>query len=202
MRLKLYCNRYEHFKDALVCSVNCVYRTRCADFALFYDAHRGETDKLVADYFAAQREAQRPARPLPLAPVETADKLRSLIRLEVKQEMAEAVYIWIGSDERAELIEHEEVLRRAERGKKPQHIYKVSQEMELRFQLVPRKRIEKAKRAAEVQDARAVARRARKTAKTDSAERPAAPPPAPAIETPAAAPRRARARSARAPREK
>ena len=29
MRLKLYCNRYGHFKDALVCSVNCVYRTRC-----------------------------------------------------------------------------------------------------------------------------------------------------------------------------
>ena len=40
MRLKLYCNRYTHFKDALVCSVNCVYRTRCDDFALFYDANR------------------------------------------------------------------------------------------------------------------------------------------------------------------
>lgn len=170
MGLKLYCNRYQHFKDSLVCSVNCVYRTRCADFALFYDAHRAETDKLVADYFAARRQEPQRARALPLAPVETAEKLRSLIRLEVKQEMAEAVYIWIGSDERAELIEHEEVLRRAERGKKPQHIYKVSQEMELRFQLVPRQRIEKAKRAVEVQDARATARRARRPSKKAASE--------------------------------
>ncbi|MDT7604402.1 MAG: hypothetical protein QOF61_2399, partial [Acidobacteriota bacterium] len=40
MRLKLYCNRFGHFKDALVCSVNCAYRKRCRDFALFYDEHR------------------------------------------------------------------------------------------------------------------------------------------------------------------
>ena len=58
MRLKLYCNRYAHFKDALVCSVNCVYRTRCQDFALFYDEHRDSVDALVADYYAARREPQ------------------------------------------------------------------------------------------------------------------------------------------------
>ena len=51
MRLKLYCNRYEHFKDALVCSVNCAYRTRCRDFALFY-GERGEyVDAAVAGYY-------------------------------------------------------------------------------------------------------------------------------------------------------
>src|SRR4029453_1175183 len=55
MRLKLYCNRYGHFKDALVCSVNCVYRTRCNDFALFYDEHRGEVDALVSDYYDSRR---------------------------------------------------------------------------------------------------------------------------------------------------
>ena len=56
MRLKLYCNRFGHFKDALVCSVNCAYRTRCRDFALFYDEHRAETDALVAEYYEARRE--------------------------------------------------------------------------------------------------------------------------------------------------
>src|SRR5206468_4315071 len=55
MRLKLYCNRYGHFKDALVCSVSCVYRTRCNDFALFYDANRADVDSLVADYYDARR---------------------------------------------------------------------------------------------------------------------------------------------------
>src|SRR5437868_15517771 len=76
MRLKLYCNRYGHFKDALVCSVNCVYRTRCRDFALFYDEHRAEVDTLVGDHYAARRAGQQPtpARALtviaPVAPAE------------------------------------------------------------------------------------------------------------------------------------
>jgi len=174
MGLKLYCNRYAHFKDALVCSVNCIYRTRCQDFALFYDEHREVVDALVGDYYAGRRAAQdKPApavaasRVLPvvqsLKPIATAVDMRELIRLEVKQEMAEATYIWIDKDGRAELLGQEEVLRRAARGTKPQTIYKVAQEMELKFQLVPRKRIERARRLAEVEEERAVARRTRRT---------------------------------------
>jgi len=173
MGLKLYCNRYAHFKDALVCSVNCVYRTRCQDFALYYDEHRGDVDTLVADYYAARRERQGPdsrtGRPaLPLAPVAIPaiarpNDLRALICLEVKREMAEAFYIWIDKEDSAELLETEEVIRRAERGSKAKHIYKVSQEMELRFQLVPRKRIEKAKRTAAAEAERVQARRSRTT---------------------------------------
>ncbi len=63
MRLKLYCNRYGHFKDALVCSVNCVYRTRCNDFALFYDDNRAEVDALVSDYYEARRDRQGTTKP-------------------------------------------------------------------------------------------------------------------------------------------
>src|ERR1043166_2297855 len=173
MRLKLYCNRYAHFKDALVCSVNCVYRTRCDDFALFYDEHRADVDSLVADYYAARREregrkeagAQSPAVPAgaSVAPVARPEELRKLIRLEVLREMADSLYIWIDKEDRAELLETGEVLRRAERGQKAKHIYRVSQEMELRYQLVPRKRIEKAKRAAAVETERAEARRTRRT---------------------------------------
>lgn len=159
MRLKLYCNRYEHFKDPLVCSVNCVYRTRCQDFALFYDERREEVDALVADYYQTRSTNKtRSATPAPIAAV--AD-VRTLIRLEVKKEMSEAAYIWVGADDRAELLETEEVLRRAERGAKAKHIYKVAQEMELRFQLVPRKRIDKAKRTVAVEAERAAARRSR-----------------------------------------
>jgi hypothetical protein len=167
MRLKLYCNRYGHFKDALVCSVNCVYRTRCRDFALFYDERREEVDAAVADYYAARREGQpQPSRTLPvIAPVARAVDVRELIRLEVKREMAQAMFIWIDKEGRAELLEHEEVLRRAARGHKPVTIYKVSQEMELRFQLVPRKRIEKVKRAVADEAERTAARRAARTTK-------------------------------------
>ena len=211
MRLKLYCNRYAHFKDALVCSVNCIYRTRCRDFALFYDEHREGVDELVADYFAARRteDAQAsppPGRALPLAPVAAqstpAANLRALIHLEVKREMAEATYIWVGSDDRAELLETEEVLQRAERGAKAKHIYKVAQEMELRFQLVPRKRIEKVKRAVAAETERAASRRAR-SRKTPAAApsapvtplKPAAVLPATESGAAAAPPRRTRARA-------
>ena len=206
MRLKLYCNRYAHFKDALVCSVNCVYRTRCDDFALFYDGHRSDVDALVADYYDARREreghkgagAASPDFPARVAPVARPEELSKLIRLEVLREMAEALYIWIDKEDRAELLETGEVLRRAERGQKAKHIYRVSQEMELRYQLVPRKRIEKAKRVAAAETERAEARRTRRTN-----VRPPAPVPFPApvasTDKPAEAPapRRARARAGR-----
>jgi hypothetical protein len=207
MRLKLYCNRYGHFKDALVCSVNCVYRTRCNDFALFYDERRAEVDALVSDYYAARREQQaRKPDAAPdstvahLHPVARPEELRKLIRLEVLREMAEALYIWIDKEDRAELLETTEVLRRAERGQKAKNIYRVSQEMELRYQLVPRKRIDKAKRVAAVEAERTEARRTRRTNARPTAPAPV-PFPAPVAaddtEREAPAPRRARARAGR-----
>lgn len=212
MRLKLYCNRYEHFKDALVCSVNCAFRTRCRDFALFYDERREDVDGAVAAYYEAHRAPEpaadaggpaRKTRPRGTSPpaaataaavVATAPKLvtavdlRELIRLEVKREMAQPSYIWIDKDGRSELLVQDEVLRRAARGQKPLTIYKVAQEMELRFQLVPRKRIEKARAAEAVETERAAARRAARrppaklaatTAADETTATTAAPPPAP-----------------------
>ncbi|HEV2912184.1 MAG TPA: hypothetical protein VGX92_02610 [Pyrinomonadaceae bacterium] len=160
MGLRLYCNRYAHFKDPLVCSVVCPFRTRCQDFALFYDAHRDEVDLLVEGYFAAQATTTTPTRTRALfrSAAPTAE-LRALIKLEVKREMPETTYIWIGKDDQAELLNLEEIIRRAERGAKAKNIYKVAQEMELRFQLVPRKRIEKAKRTVAAEAERAAARR-------------------------------------------
>lgn len=195
MRLKLYCNRFAHFKDALVCSVSCPYRTRCQDFALFYDANRRDVDSLVEDYFA-QRTATAPQRPLALA--STHVEMRELIRLEVKREMAEALYIWIGKDDQAELLEHEEIIRRAERGSKAKNIYKVSQEMELRYQLVPRKRIEKAKRVVAAQEERAAARRTSRRPRPVAIEPPAPLAPVVPVNTSTTQPRRTRARIAKA----
>lgn len=204
MGLRLYCNRYGHFKHPLVCSVNCPYRTRCADFALFYDENRAAVDAQVEEYFAqrsatdaTKREEKRERAYLATA---TPVALRTLIRLEVKREMAEAKYIWIGKEDQAELLDHEEVIRRAERGSKAKHIYKVAQEMELKFQLVPLKRIEKAKRAAEADAERAAARRRAPRPRPVAVESPAPLKPVPAAEPVAATqhPRRARARNVRA----
>jgi hypothetical protein len=209
MRLKLYCNRYGHFKDALVCSVNCAFRTRCNDFALFYDEHRGEVDALVSDYYDARRGegAEKPRAAandstlVRIQPVARPEELRKLIRLEVLREMADAFYIWIDKEDRAELLETADVLRRAERGQKAKSIYRVAQEMELRYQLVPRKRIEKAKRVAEIAAERNESRRTRRTT-----PRPASPSPVPFPAPVAAedsdrdaapAPRRTRARAGR-----
>ncbi len=212
MRLKLYCNRYEHFKDALVCSINCVYRTRCRDFALFYDARRDDVDAAVAAYLEARRvrspanstaasntnpnpaNSERRALPLfaPTSIAAAAAAVLPLFTLEVKREMAEATYIWIDKDDRAELLEHTEVIRRAEKGSKAKSIYRVAQEMELRYQLVPRKGIEKAKRSAAA-DATATAERAaarsnsrlRSVAPEPTAAAPPQPAAAPALEVPA-----------------
>jgi hypothetical protein len=123
--------------------------------------------------------------------------MRKLIRLEVLREMAESFYIWIDKEDRAELLETADVLRRAERGQKAKSIYRVAQEMELRFQLVPRKRIEKARRVAEDEAERAEARRTRRTNRPAPAPVPfPAPVAAPQAEPEASAPapRRARAR--------
>jgi hypothetical protein len=160
MSLKVYCNRYAHFKDVRVCSFNCAYRARCRDFALFYDGNRAATDEVVAAYIAARRIENKDVRAA-AAPLVALTNIVSLLKLEVKIEMAEAAYIWVDKDDRAELLSTEEVLRRAERGTKAKHIYKVSQEMELRYQLVPRRGIEKAKRLATVENERREARRSR-----------------------------------------
>jgi hypothetical protein len=206
MRLKLYCNRYAHFKDALVCSVNCVYRTRCRDFALYYDEHRTNVDALVANYFAERAVGNKvsEARAILPAPVVAAADMRALIRLEVKQEMAEPAYIWIGKDDQAELLELDEVIKRAERGAKAKHIYKVAQEMELRFQLVPRKRIEKVKRIAsaeaEREQGRTAARRSRNLRPVETLAPPTTNASAenPATTTTTSTPRRGRARAVKA----
>lgn len=158
MGLRLYCNRYAHFKDPLVCSMVCPYRTRCQDFALFYDAHREDVDVLVEQYFATQATAV-PTRARTFVSAAEPTQMRALIKLEVKREMPETTYIWIGKDDQAELLNLEEIIRRAERGAKAKNIYKIAQEMELRFQLVPRKRIDKAKRTVAAEAERAAARR-------------------------------------------
>ena len=203
MRLKLYCNRYGHFKDAIVCSVNCAFRTRCNDFALFYDEHRAEVEALVSDYYDARRgqaqdDAPRAAKDSTLVhvqPVARPEEMRKLIRLEVLREMAESFYIWIDKEDRAELLETADVIRRAERGQKAKGIYRVSHEMELRYQLVPRKRIEKARRVAEAEAERAEARRTRRTPASAPVPFPA--PVADDSDREAPAPRRTRARAVR-----
>lgn len=157
MGLKLYCNRFVHFKDPLVCSVTCPYRTRCDDFALFYDAHREEIDRDVKEYYAKHNQPQHFSNS-----VVTPVSLRELISLEVKKVMANNTFIWINKDGQSEILTLEDILRRAEEGMKAKKIYKIAQEMELKFQLVPRKRIEKAKRIVAADEARTAAKRARK----------------------------------------
>ncbi len=200
MRLKLYCNRFAHFKDALVCSVNCLYRTRCRDFALYYDEHRTDVDALVANYFAERNDSSKksasPVQTRVSLPPPIAADMRTLIRLEVKREMAEPAYIWISKDDQAELLELDEVIKRAERGAKAKHIFKVAQEMELRFQLVPRKRIDKAKRIAsaeaEREQGRAAARRTRNLRSVEAPVSSAVPIESVAPQTTAHTPRRSR----------
>jgi len=159
MGLKLYCNRYGHFKDPIVCSVVCQYRTRCHDFAIYYDANRVAVDTVVAEYFTARNEPARKKRNANIAAVAVPVQLRNLISLEVKREMSVNSYMWVNKEGIAELLELEDMIKRGEKGLNLRAIYCATLEMELKFQLVPRKRIEKAKRIVAVDAERAAARR-------------------------------------------
>ena len=152
--MKLYCNRFTHFKDPIVCVVTCPYRKKCGDFALFYAEHREPINELVLDYYAKSGKP-KPKRNLPVYNLELQPvALRELYTLETKRYMPDNTFIWIDDDDKAEVLEMDALLRRAEQGVKAKHIFKVAQEMELRFQLVPRKRIEESKRkvAAKAED--------------------------------------------------
>jgi hypothetical protein len=163
--VKLYCNRFTHFKDPLVCAVTCPYRQKCSDFALFYAEHREPVNELVLEYYA--KSGKPKPKPKPNLPVYNLElqpvALRELYKLEVKRIMADNTFVWIGTDDIAEVLELDDLMVRAEKGEKPKHIFKVAQEMELRFQLVPRKRIEDTKRKvvakAEADAERATARK-------------------------------------------
>jgi hypothetical protein len=158
-------------------------------------------DALVASYFDARRVTPQRADRAVLPATQT--EMRALLRLEVKREMAEAAYIWIGRDDQAELLELDEIIRRAERGQKPKTVYKVSQEMELRFQLVPRKRIDKAKRAVAAEAERAAARRKGSARpRPVPVETPAPLAPVASIEQAAPTARRTRTRAAKAAGER
>ena len=163
--MRLYCNRYEHFKDPLVCAVTCPYRQRCGDFALFYAENREPVNELVLEYYAKSGKSKpKPKRNLPVYSLEMQPvALRELYKLEVKRIMPDNTFVWIGEDNIAEVLELDELMLRAEKGEKPKHIFKVAQEMELRFQLVPRKRIEDTKRKVAA-DAEKVAARKNKAA--------------------------------------
>jgi hypothetical protein len=160
--VRLYCNRYEHFKDPLVCAVTCPYRRRCGDFALFYADNREPVNVLVLDYYAKNGKPKRSLAAYGLEQQQPV-ALRELYTLEIKRIMPDNSFVWIGPDGVAEVLELDDILRRAENGEKAKHIFKVAQEMELRFQLVPRKRIQETKRKveakAEIEAERAAARK-------------------------------------------
>jgi hypothetical protein len=115
---------------------------------LDYYAKNGKPKRRLAAYGLEQQQ--------PVA-------LRELYTLEIKRIMPDNSFVWIGPDGVAEVLELDDILRRAENGEKAKHIFKVAQEMELRFQLVPRKRIQETKRKveakAEVEAERAAARK-------------------------------------------
>ncbi len=165
--MKLYCNRYTHFKHPLVCAVNCQYRKRCADFALHYEENREAVNTMVLDYYTKNG---KPTRQLSLYGTDTQPAtLRELYTLEVKRNMADT-FIWIDAEDKAEVLTMDDLMSRAEQGDKPKYIFKVAQEMELRFQLVPRKRIEESQRKVAADAERTAARKS----KTPAAEKVAA----------------------------
>lgn len=117
----VYCPRHKHFKDTLVCRLSCPSARRCRVFLDYAAAHGSELEERIAEYLA-----RRPGR---------FDRQFSL---EVKSNMKEEMFMVIDEEGKTVLMKREEVLRQAEKGVHFRHIYRISHEMELRYQLVPK----------------------------------------------------------------
>ncbi len=205
MRLKLYCNRYGHFKDALgLLGQLRLPHALCNDFALFYDEHRADVHALVSDLPPARRGQARNDAPragtdsalVQIHPVASPRRCASLHTPPGFKRDGRILFTSGSTRNPAPqpLDSYAYMLRRV-RPEGERHDL-LSHEMELRYQLVPRKRIEKAKPVAEAAAERAEARRTRRT----SAAAFSFPAPLPAAEhseREAPAPRRARARAGR-----
>ncbi len=125
----IYCPRNKHFKDTLVCRLNCPTARRCRIFQDYAAANGPELEARLEEYLA-----QRSGR---------FDRHFSL---EVKSVMKEELFMVLDEEGKTVLMKREEVLKQAEKGVHFRHIYRISHEMELRYQLVPKQ--EKASRRA------------------------------------------------------
>src|SRR5438445_7413128 len=96
--LKIYCPVYNHIKNTIVCSLCCPLRDRCQDFQQFYEANRAAQDASVSEYIQSHRR---------LPP---GSLLIIQYSLEVLKKKMNDTYIWIGADDRAEVLTYEQIL--------------------------------------------------------------------------------------------
>ncbi|MBL8152120.1 MAG: hypothetical protein JNN15_19535 [Blastocatellia bacterium] len=131
--LRIYCPVFNHFKNTIVCSLCCPIREKCSDFQQFYRVNREAQENAVSNYIESHRR-------LPPSSLLTIQ-----YRLEVLKKMSDT-YVWIGQDDKAQVMTLEEVIQAAEDGGKPKHIFLTKQELVLRYQLVPKTRREETRR--------------------------------------------------------
>lgn len=117
----IYCPRFRHFKDVLVCRINCPVSRKCPVFREFEKYNRAELEQRLDLYLAAY-----------------PDRYQRVFYLEVKATMKDELFLVLDPDNKPYLLKREDVLQRAEKGERFNGIYKISQEMELRYQLVPK----------------------------------------------------------------
>jgi hypothetical protein len=117
----IYCPRYKHFKDTLVCRLNCSSSRRCRLFQEYLSTYRAELDERIDGYLALH-----PGR------------YDRKFFLEVVRIMKDELYMAIDADGKTQLMKREEILQQAEKGIRFRNIYRISHEMELRYQLVPK----------------------------------------------------------------
>ena len=127
----VYCPKYKHFKDTLVCRLNCPSARRCRVFQDYLRVNDAE--------FTARLDAYLIRHP---------GRYERQFYLEVLRVVKEDVYLVIDTAGKPVMIKKTEILLRAEKGERFPHIYKISSEMELRYQLVP-KQAKQGRRKAE-----------------------------------------------------
>jgi hypothetical protein len=123
----VYCPRFKHFKDTLVCRLNCPSARRCRIFQEYEAVHGRELEERIEEYLAQRK-----------------GRFDRQYYLEVKAIMKEEVFMVIDSEGKTEIMKREEILLQAEKGGRFRQIYRISHEMELRYQLVPKQDKEKA----------------------------------------------------------
>jgi len=117
----IYCPRFRHFKDVLVCRINCPVSRKCPVFRELEKHNRADLEARLEAYLAAH-----------------PNRYARLFYLEVIHTMKDEMFLVLDAENKPHLLKREDVLQRAEKGERFKGIYKISQEMELRYQLVPK----------------------------------------------------------------
>ena len=120
--MNIYCKRYNHFKDILVCKLSCPYERKCKEFQQLYLDKGREIRWFVYKYMQKYPDKNY--------------KIYLVPKKGRKPTMKQYVCIREGN---VQILNEEEIVERTKQGEFFQTYFEVGREMEIQIKLAPKK---------------------------------------------------------------